>query len=101
MTRSCDRLCILALLFDGHLGQPLFDLLLAFLGQLAQNSSIMEVELVKHQDDMRMHLVIGLFFVASCPPPAVDVFVDHASITAATDGGFDLPQLGSDNVAFV
>jgi len=55
------------LLFDGRLRQPLFKMLLALIGQLALKfifGNIIEVKLVERQDDMKMHPVIILFFVA-------------------------------------
>merc|ERR1719410_752774 len=55
------------ILFDGRLRQPFFKMLLALVGQLALKfifGNIIEVKLVERQDDMKMHPVIILFFVA-------------------------------------
>jgi len=55
------------LLFDGRLNQPFLKMLLALVGQLALKfifGNIIEVKLVERQDDMRMHPVLILFFVA-------------------------------------
>merc|ERR1712232_1360062 len=55
------------IIFDGRLGSPLVKMLVALTGQLALKfifGNVVEVKLVESQDEMKMHPVIILFFVA-------------------------------------
>mmetsp|Transcript_116407 Transcript_116407/g.361699 ORF Transcript_116407/g.361699 Transcript_116407/m.361699 type:complete len:497 (+) Transcript_116407:169-1659(+) len=55
------------ILFDGRLAGPLLKMVVALAGQLCLKfifGNIIEVKLVERQDDMKMHPVMILFFVA-------------------------------------